>query len=1622
MCHLKTMNKPRLFGRCTILLILLESLCQNLGVPARAHSRFSLDHHDEGPIPCRWCVLLGSVSRPPATHSLQRARSPSELALPLFCDGWLTVSLRCRACFRTPLPLASAACGCCCCRLLSGLVSPPVLALALLDALPSSTLLPAFPTPSRNLMSNDSLLLIGCGKRPRRRRQRQQTAAPSVSSSAPRRSSTSLPRRSGAACSSTLLWTTNVPATTAVWMLILALLTVHAYIDESSGSLRRHQLLHKSLHNHYNRRTSQTQFQSHTNSSVAADENEASTAAEATERAYLAYLHTSFRDQQRLEYEGPATPSSSSDQHNQNRHRSHRGRTDRTASLHAAFPPFPQSKRQANLAHIQSMFQHGWDSYLMYSYPDELTPMSCGKREFDLIKLPGLTMIDALDTLVLLGNYTEFVRSLERVRTLYAHDNIGFAVDQNVSVFETNIRVLGGLLSAHQLALAYLPQHPVPLHNVFDPTTNQIRWGYDSVNNDDATHPVTGGQGDDTTAESGSSTDDDVRIREQGMVASNAETETTTASTTASMRWSNKYSFYQDVVVSALLQDLQNHLPAPSPSSVHPPMVPPHVDDSADALLHLDVCFRYDSRRNQTAAKSSKTSRSTASDSQHSSSDYYRYDGFLLDLARDMGQRLLPAFDTPTGIPYGTVNLLYGVPDGETPIASLAGGGTVSLEFHLLSQLTGDPRFANAAKLATRALFVRQSSLGLYGKHSTSLNPFGHGIITHSRTLTAALSLLHHPPPPFHLFLLCVSPVDVNTGQWTESLSGIGSNSDSFLEYLAKHYFLFLHDPDFWTMLVSAYTAVYHFSREGEWYVDVEMNHGSKRGHARRVFESLMAFYPGLQVLLGEIVPAARSANAYFLVREWLGFLPERFSYPSWKVDAGRGAGKHPLRPELLESAYFLHRATRGLTTAASGHQHHNSSGWLWAQDFALHKLDQVARVKCGYAGVTHLDPDGSGRIYGDGGPAHLMDEMPSFFLSETLKYLYLSFDEGNVLHQDDTREWIFTTEAHPIHYVEPVQARPDAAINASSIPFAKEREALKELLRNRLRRKTHHPKPEGLDRALPTEAWSEKTQYKAYSSKIHGVVKEIKARNVEMPIRSLLMPFVPSSLSPSDFKNDTRQGSNFAHLALTNLGLGPGTAFQKACPNFYSSDLLWIHALNGGAVDYSEIYVSVTRDALEDHPIDFMVLGAAEALGVHGTGVYPGSHRDNGASCPVPDARAEQSKDTEVDGGTDQSSENRQHIATPGNVVQIQSADFGMFEVMPEADGSGFYIHLVRTGETIVVTFFEEFAMTYSSTPVAGAVQSPDGTSQGKGQSPWKRMGSRLTSIFGGSGSGDRNKYEDPPFANVPTTRRVLVSDFHGNTFSCEVEVFESYTEGSTPVGDEADRSLPQSVEEVLATFPCAPARFGVTDIQLLAQSGGVSIQAPAVPPQDGDEVGCRGLTHEAYESHITLSAADADSSIRIVRRGECSFYSKAVNQRLSHNANGVIVLNDHESDIFIMTASEQDEGVLVEPEVVPATVLLTGLDGDEMLDKLAVDRDDEAAQVGVRISITRQPNTLDGRGADFEWPFAVGSAGALTVFAESGWGIQATKRIGRTDWQLQLLKREPVTPSSSSESDAQD
>ena len=189
-----------------------------------------------------------------------------------------------------------------------------------------------------------------------------------------------------------------------------------------------------------------------------------------------------------------------------------------------------------------------------------------------------------------------------------------------------------------------------------------------------------------------------------------------------------------------------------------------------------------------------------------------RYAGSLLEKARDLGARLLPAFDTPTGLPASHVHLQRGVDPADDAHTCTACATTLSLEFAALSEATGDPRYAAAARRAVRAVYRRRSGLtGLVGN-----------------TLHTA------------------------TGAWERPDAGVGAGADSYWEYLLKMY-LFSGASEDLAMFVDQYAAVQRELRlesaDGAgavpWLVTAHM-HSSKVLRSAWL-SSLAAFWPGMQ-------------------------------------------------------------------------------------------------------------------------------------------------------------------------------------------------------------------------------------------------------------------------------------------------------------------------------------------------------------------------------------------------------------------------------------------------------------------------------------------------------------------------------------------------------------------------------------------------------------------------------------------------------------------------------------------------------------------------------------------------------------------------------------------------------
>ncbi|CAI7748696.1 unnamed protein product [Closterium sp. NIES-53] len=274
------------------------------------------------------------------------------------------------------------------------------------------------------------------------------------------------------------------------------------------------------------------------------------------------------------------------------------------------------------------------------------------------------------------------------------------------------------------------------------------------------------------------------------------------------------------------------------------------------------------------------------------------YRGELLVLAEQLGRRLMPAFNTPTGIPYAWINLKYGVRAGETTETSTSGCGSLILEFGLLSRLTGDPCFERAAQGALRRVWGMRSAVDLVG-----------------------------------------TTLDVASGQWVEGNTGIGAGVDSFYEYLLKAYVLF-GDPDYWHMFQAAYTATQRYLRTphpSSWYHDAHMHTGSP---TYRQFASLQAFWPALQVLAGDVAAANATHRQFFTVWEKFGLLPERYLFDMGVPHPTERY--YPLRPELAESTFALYHATKD----------------PWYQRVGqtmLRDLNRRTRVAGGYASVRDV-------------------------------------------------------------------------------------------------------------------------------------------------------------------------------------------------------------------------------------------------------------------------------------------------------------------------------------------------------------------------------------------------------------------------------------------------------------------------------------------------------------------------------------------------------------------------------------------------------------------------------------------------------------------------------------------
>uniref|UniRef100_A0A8C5NC28 alpha-1,2-Mannosidase n=1 Tax=Gouania willdenowi TaxID=441366 RepID=A0A8C5NC28_GOUWI len=345
-------------------------------------------------------------------------------------------------------------------------------------------------------------------------------------------------------------------------------------------------------------------------------------------------------------------------------------------------------------------------------------------------------------------------------------------------------------------------------------------------------------------------------------------------------------------------------------------------------------------------------------------------DTLFLDKAKDIGSRLMPAFNTPSKIPYSDVNIGKGTahPPRWTSDSTVAEVTSIQLEFRELSRLTQEPQYqASVAE-------IMQQVHKLDGKLD--------GLV-----------------PMF---------INTNSGQFThQGIYTLGARADSYYEYLLKQWIQGGRKED---QLLEDYlqamegvkkNMLQKSSPNGLTFVG-ELSHGQfspKMDH-------LVCFLPGTLALGAHFgLPADHMELAKELmetcyqmyVQMETGLSPEIVHFNMHQgsvrdIEVKLADRHNLLRPETVESLFYLYRFTKD----------HKYRQWGWE---VLQNFNKYTKVSSGgFTSINNVrDPEYPSP----------RDKMESFFLGETLKYLYLLFsDEPDLISLD---HYVFNTEAHPL-------------------------------------------------------------------------------------------------------------------------------------------------------------------------------------------------------------------------------------------------------------------------------------------------------------------------------------------------------------------------------------------------------------------------------------------------------------------------------------------------------------------------------------------------------------------------------------------------------------------------------
>lgn len=403
----------------------------------------------------------------------------------------------------------------------------------------------------------------------------------------------------------------------------------------------------------------------------------------------------------------------------------------------------------------------------------------------------------------------------------------------------------------------------------------------------------------------------------------------------------------------------------------------------------------------------------------------------LLDKAKELGDILYMAFDTPNHMPVArwewartAMGLQLGAASSSTLIAEL---GSLSLEFTRLSQLTGDPKWYDLIQRIALLMKDHQDGTKLPGLWPTIIDAkdlkFDYNHFTFGGMADSAYEYL---PKQYML------------------LGGLDENYKTMynkaIEVAKKKLFFRPLTPTNADILFSANAGL---DESKEMSTELQGQHlacfvGGMLGVAAQIFSQPDDLKVARKIVDGCIwaydsTPSGLMPEVLYLAHCHVGVTPD----PRSGVDVGRGdcnwdddkyykevARKQPtkdkkegpalaeagkwwvkelslsppyteypdnryiLRPEAIESIFILYRIT-GDTSLLD-------SAWKMFQS-----IEKATRTQVAHAGVWDVRR-----------PTPLkMDRMESFWLAETLKYFYLIFADPSLISLD---EYVLNTEAHP--------------------------------------------------------------------------------------------------------------------------------------------------------------------------------------------------------------------------------------------------------------------------------------------------------------------------------------------------------------------------------------------------------------------------------------------------------------------------------------------------------------------------------------------------------------------------------------------------------------------------------